>query len=93
MAPVGSLICGRWPLVVHGGEPPRGVRLAFQKVPEPNQGKVRIHLDIGVWDLEAAADQAVALGATRLGGVQRDGAGAFIVLADPEGHEFCFVDP
>ncbi len=81
------------PLLALGGRPARGVRLAFQKVPEPKQGKVRLHIDIGAWDLEAAAAAAVELGAEQLSGRVPDSVGEFIVMADPEGHEFCFVDP
>ncbi len=81
------------PLLALGGRPAGGVRLAFQKVPEPKQGKVRLHIDIGTWDLDAAAAAAVELGATQLTGRVADSTGEFIVLTDPEGHEFCFVDP
>ncbi len=83
----------RGPGLVLGGSPARGVRLAFQKVPEPKQGKVRIHLDIGSWDLAKAAADAVALGASQLGPIENDSTGMFVVMADPEGHEFCFVSP
>ena len=76
-----------------GGTPPLGVRLAFQKVPEPKQAKVRIHLDFGSYDLDASAANAKALGGTRLTSEQQaDVGGAYIVMADPEGHEFCFVE-
>ena len=81
------------PLLALGGHPARTIRLAFQKVPEPKTGKVRLHIDIGAWDLDTAAAEAVALGATQLTGRVPDSVGQFIVLADPEGHEFCFVDP
>ena len=81
------------PLLALGGRPARGVRVGFQRVPEAKQGKVRLHIDIGAWDLEEAAAEAVALGATQLTGRVPDSVGEFIVLADPEGHEFCFVDP
>ena len=84
---------GKGPLLALGGDPVPGVRLAFQQVPEPKTGKVRLHLDIGAWDLDAAAAEAVSLGATKLTGRVPDSVGEFIVLADPEGHEFCFVDP
>lgn len=69
----------------------RGVRIAFQRVPEERSGKVRIHLDLAADDLEAFADRAVAMGAVRLAEFPDDPAGPFIVLADPEGHEFCVV--
>lgn len=70
-----------------------GVRVAFQKVPEPKIGKVRLHLDLGAEDIEATVVRAISLGATRLGDPVTDHAGTFVVLADPEGHEFCIVEP
>ena len=74
----------------------RGARLYFQQVPESKQGKNRMHLDIVVsgrqqWlDVATAAEQAVARGAS----VIRESDNPddrFIVLADPEGNEFCLV--
>ncbi|MGV9538846.1 VOC family protein [Streptosporangium sandarakinum] len=72
-------------------DPPEGLRLAFQRVPEPRSGKNRLHLDLEVEDLTGAADAAVALGGRRSGAAQRDAVGAFQVMHDPEGNEFCFV--
>lgn len=65
--------------------------LGFQRVPEDKTVKNRCHLDFEAEDLEAAAQRAVTLGATRLGGIVDDPPGAFVVLQDPEGNEFCFV--
>jgi catechol 2,3-dioxygenase-like lactoylglutathione lyase family enzyme len=78
-----------------------GPRLFFQRVPEPKQVKNRVHLDVRAAPglagdarmaaLEAEAERLVSHGATRL---QRHepapplGAG-HIVMADPEGNEFC----
>ncbi|MBX7071393.1 MAG: hypothetical protein K1X38_18565 [Microthrixaceae bacterium] len=70
-----------------------GVRIAFQKVPEAKTGKVRLHLDLGAADIEATVERAIDLGASRLGDPVTDLAGTFVVLADPEGHEFCIVEP
>ncbi|MEV2200026.1 VOC family protein [Streptomyces fradiae] len=72
-------------------EPPGFVRLAFQRVPEGKAVKNRLHLDLAGGDVAAAADGAVALGAVRVGGPVRDPQGAFQVMRDPEGNEFCFV--
>ncbi|MEU5843226.1 VOC family protein [Rhodococcus sp. NPDC047139] len=78
-----------------------GPRLFFQKVPEGKQAKNRVHLDVRAAPgldgtarmnaLEAEAERLVACGATRL--ERHDphlpfGAG-HIVMADPEGNEFC----
>jgi predicted enzyme related to lactoylglutathione lyase len=74
-------------------EPPDSPRMAFQPVPESKSVKNRLHLDVDVPDIEAAAAQAVDLGATRVGTVVTDESGSFQVMADPEGNEFCFVRP
>jgi hypothetical protein len=58
-------------------------------VPEPKQGKVRIHLDVDLRPGEGV-EQLVALGATEL---REPGERAWWVLADPEGHEFCAFPP
>ncbi|MFF3397384.1 VOC family protein [Streptomyces sp. NPDC002659] len=72
-------------------DPPGFVRLAFQRVPEGKSAKNRLHLDLDAGDVDAAADEAVALGAVRLGPAITDEYGRFQVLKDPEGNEFCFV--
>ncbi len=74
-------------------DPPRGPRVAFQRVPEGKRVKNRLHMDLGTEDVEAAAEAAVRRGARRLGAVVEDAQGRFQVLADPEGNEFCFVSP
>ncbi|MEO3977488.1 VOC family protein [Streptomyces sp. CAU 1734] len=74
-------------------DPPEGIRIAFQRVPEGKTAKNRVHLDLDAGDLVAAADAAVLLGAVRQGGVVADEQGRFQVLLDPEGNEFCFVSP
>ena len=71
-------------------QPGTGVRLAFQRVPDPTPGKNRLHLDLAVTDLEAATAQAVDLGATVQGEVAEHGY-AWRVLRDPAGNEFCLV--
>ncbi|GAA0566208.1 VOC family protein [Paractinoplanes ferrugineus] len=78
-----------------------GPRIFFQRVPEGKVAKNRLHLDVRAAPglrgaermaaLEAECDRLVALGAKRL---QRHEPApplsfGFIVLADPEGNEFC----
>jgi Glyoxalase-like domain len=78
-----------------------GPRLFFQQVPEDKVVKNRVHLDVRaapglhgaerMTALERECDRLVALGATR---VRRDEptppmSAGFIVMADPEGNEFC----
>jgi predicted enzyme related to lactoylglutathione lyase len=72
-------------------EPPDGVRMSFQPVPERKDVKNRLHLDFEVEDIEAAIVKAVNLGAEREGVVVTDEKGSFQVMRDPEGNEFCFV--
>jgi hypothetical protein len=64
--------------------------LVLQRVPEPKQGKSRVHLDVYVDDLSGEVDRLVALGATRLGAdAVHESGETWIVLADPAGNEFC----
>jgi hypothetical protein len=59
-------------------------RLFFQLVPEPKTAKNRLHLDLRATDPTAEVRRLVDLGARVL--AEHDG---FVVLADPEGNEFC----
>ncbi|MGW5848876.1 VOC family protein [Streptomyces sp. NPDC055254] len=72
-------------------ELPGLARLAFQPVPEGKAGKNRLHLDVAVEDIEAAAAEAVRRGAVRVGRVVTDDQGSFQGMLDPEGNEFCLV--
>ena len=74
-------------------DPPGFPRLAFQPVGEPRTVKNRLHLDVEVDDIPAAAATAQAIGAERVGDVVVDAKGAFQVMRDPEGNEFCLVSP
>jgi len=65
--------------------------LVFQPVPEPRSGKVRIHIDVGVRDLEHARRRAVSLGATDAPHIDDPEDKTPIVLRDPEGNEFCLI--
>jgi hypothetical protein len=58
--------------------------LFCQRVPEPRTVKNRVHLDLRCGAFEAEQERLTALGATIL--AEHD---TFIVLADPEGNEFC----
>jgi predicted enzyme related to lactoylglutathione lyase len=72
------------------GEGDRDIVIAFQKVPEAKSVKNRVHVDLSAADEEAEAGRIEALGATRLW-VSEDPDDPFVVLADPEGNEFCVV--
>jgi catechol 2,3-dioxygenase-like lactoylglutathione lyase family enzyme len=78
-----------------------GPRLFFQRVPERKQVKNRVHLDVRaapglggdarMTALEAEAERLVGQGATRLRRYEPAPPleGGHIVMADPEGNEFC----
>ncbi|MFI6169773.1 VOC family protein [Nocardia sp. NPDC051052] len=79
----------------------QGPRLFFQQVPEDKVAKNRVHLDVRAAPglqgaermaaLEAECDRLIALGAKRIQRYEPEppmGAG-HIVMADPEGNEFC----
>ncbi|MFI1766797.1 VOC family protein [Streptomyces sp. NPDC020800] len=67
-----------------------GRRLLFQRVPEAKTTKNRLHLDLHPGDGRRADEVArlEALGASVLREVTEPG-GAWVVMADPEGNEFC----
>lgn len=79
----------------------RGPRVFLQQVPEPKTAKNRCHLDLRAAPglegldrmaaLEARAAELVAKGATRLRRFEpgTSFSAGFIVMADPEGNEFC----
>jgi hypothetical protein len=60
----------------------------LQRVPEPKTAKTRVHFDIQADDVEGKVRELEALGASRIDIGQAADAG-FVVLADPEGNEFC----
>lgn len=70
-----------------------GPKLVFQQVDEPRtRSKNRLHLDIVVGDeVMAEAFESVGLGATKLTELIEEVGTSWIVMADPEGNEFCLV--
>lgn len=77
-----------------------GPRLFFQKVPEGKVAKNRLHLDVRAAPgltgearmaaLEEVADRLETLGGRRLRRLEPNGMDeGIIVMADPEGNEFC----
>jgi predicted enzyme related to lactoylglutathione lyase len=66
----------------------RGYHLGFQRVAEPKTGKNRVHPDLICDDVHATAARVEALGGTRVQGAEP---GGFLVMADPEGNEFCLL--
>ena len=69
--------------------PDRPPGLLFVRVPEPKQHKNRVHLDFRPDDRDAEVERLVGLGATRADVGQ--GEQSWVVLADPEGNEFCVL--
>ncbi|MGW1268830.1 VOC family protein [Streptomyces sp. NPDC002491] len=67
-----------------------GRRLLFQRVPEAKTAKNRLHLDLHPGAERRAEEVArlTALGASVLREV-KEPSGAWVVMADPEGNEFC----
>jgi hypothetical protein len=63
----------------------------FQPVPEPKRDKTRIHLDIAVDDVEQASATVLRLGGRSLHERHDYDEGTVLVMADPEGNEFCLV--
>lgn len=56
-------------------------------------GAKQFHLDLAVPDVEAAAEHAVSLGATRPDEQPaKEEGGTWVVLLDPAGHPFCLTD-
>jgi len=74
------------PTVLVEAEPGRTPRLWFQRVPEGKTVKNRVHLDLRADDPDAELDRLVALGARVLAVHQ-----SLVLLADPEGDEFCLL--
>ena len=74
------------------GSPEDGVApdLLFLRVPEDKAGKNRLHLDLRPEDQEAEVSRLEALGARRVSVGQGEDV-TWVVLADPDGNEFCVL--
>ena len=77
--------------------PPRSSRpdlvtIWLQADSEKKSGKNRVHLDLNPdhGDVDSEVERLLALGATRVD-VGQGGDEPFVVLADPEGNEFCVL--
>ena len=68
-------------------------KLLLQAVHEAKAGKNRMHLDIVTVDVDGEASRLETLGAQRLeAGVRNEHGSNWVVMADPEGNEFCVCD-
>jgi catechol 2,3-dioxygenase-like lactoylglutathione lyase family enzyme len=80
-------------------EPPEGSPetdvspdLVFVRVPDEKVVKNRLHLDLRPDDQAVHVERLLALGATRAE-IGQTGEEPWVVLADPEGNEFCVLAP
>jgi predicted enzyme related to lactoylglutathione lyase len=69
-----------------GAEP----ELIFGLAPDEKTVKNRVHIDLAPDDRDAEVERIVGLGATRVD-VGQTGEETWVVLADPEGNEFCVL--
>jgi len=71
-----------------------GIDVLLQRVPEVKREKNRLHLDLRTPDLEAEVSRVRELGAALLTRqpVAEDG-WLWHILADPDGNEFCVLQP
>ena len=68
----------------------KGVTVSLQLVPEPREGKNRLHLDLYANDQMGEVERLEGLGAKRERNPQEGE--DFVVLSDPEGNLFCVID-
>lgn len=73
--------------------PDQEPKLLFIEVPEGKQVKNRVHLDLEPTDRprDAEIERVIALGATPLHDLRNEDGTGWLVLADPEGNEFCIL--
>ncbi|NQX11354.1 VOC family protein [Microbacteriaceae bacterium VKM Ac-2855] len=69
-------------------------RLLFIEVPEAKQLKNRLHLDLKPrpgTTRDEEVERVLSLGATAIHDLRRPDGSGWVVLADPEGNEFCIL--
>ena len=64
-------------------------KLLLQRVDEPKAGKNRMHVDIETDDVDGEVERLEGLGARRLDDPMEEHGSRWVVMADPEGNEFC----
>jgi predicted enzyme related to lactoylglutathione lyase len=93
--PATQVEAGEWVVQPEGNAETAAVpNLVFGTVPERHTAKNRVHLDLASESeshQDALVERLVANGATRIDIGQHDV--PWIVLADPEGNEFCVLEP
>ncbi|MEH1013084.1 VOC family protein [Micromonospora sp. CPCC 206060] len=70
-----------------------GTDVLFIQVPEGKSVKNRLHLDLEPTDCtrDEEVQRVLALGATQVADQRRPDGSGWVVLADPEGNEFCVL--
>jgi hypothetical protein len=71
----------------------RRTRLLFIEVPESKQVKNRVHFDLRPTDRsrDEEVERVLGAGATQVADLRRPDGGGWVLLADPEGNEFCIL--
>jgi predicted enzyme related to lactoylglutathione lyase len=69
----------------------RWSNLSIQRTEEPKKGRNRLHLDLYADDQEAEVARLKGLGARLIPWDYPPEGGDFIVMADPDGNEFCVI--
>ncbi|MBW8740683.1 MAG: VOC family protein [Streptomyces turgidiscabies] len=72
-------------------DPDGGPRLLFVRVPEGKTAKNRLHLDLRPHGRtrDEEVERVVSLGARLVADHRRPDGGGWVLMADPEGNEFC----
>jgi len=84
----GYAVDREWAMVLKSDS---GPTIYFQAVPEPKQGKNRVHVDIAASDRPAEVKRLKALGA-RVFREMEEGGYRWTIMQDPEGNEFCVTE-
>ncbi|PPF64406.1 glyoxalase [Clavibacter michiganensis] len=73
------------------GDPVSGLGIILQRVEAPKTGKNRVHLDLAPDDRtrDEEVERVLALGAALVADRRNADGSGWVVLADPEGNEFC----
>jgi predicted enzyme related to lactoylglutathione lyase len=72
----------------------RGLQVLLQETDDPKPTKNRLHLDLRTADLPAEVVRVIAAGATPVSDTVFEEHGwTWQVLGDPDGNEFCVVQP
>ena len=71
-----------------------GVEILLQRTQDEKRGKNRLHLDLRTRDLDVEVGRVIELGATIQTVVPiEEGGWSWHILEDPDGNEFCVLQP